>query len=1007
MEPYIFPRSAPINEGYEDARRAEFPGGARMTFSTVESWSTQQLAEFAGLFAESADEQWACQRGVERAAEALEAEIAVLIRSGQVVGAIGFGAGEVPVAQLLDALDRRLETVELDRAGRAWVLASRLEPESRSALIVGRFGKAGFSQEEYDLLRGMARVFSLTLRMLTTLDQERELRRDSQREARQRKQAERQLAHQALHDVLTGLPNRTLLRDRAVQAVKRGSGSSLVAAVIADLDQFTVANEVLGHDRADELLVRVGRRLTDSLRGGELVVGNHTVGRLGGDQFLVLCEGLASEHDAVAVAKLLQDALRAPFELDAGPWQVTASLGIAITECETSRAEAATIVDELFRDVEVATARAKEAGRDRFEMFDHDMGMRLRDRLQLESDLRAALGRDELWLAYQPVVAVEDSSVVMLEALIRWSHPVRGELPPLEFIPVAEQSDLIVRVGEWVIEEACKQLARWQQTPGIDARLRVSVNVSARQLTGELVEFLERTLRDTGIEPADLAIELTETLLIERADVAETVLSAIRDLGVGIVLDDFGCGYSSLGYLKEFELDQIKLDRSFTFGLVDDPRDAKLVSATVELARALGLTVVVEGVENAEQLRILQHLHCDFAQGYYFGRPQRPEELLTRLREATSSEARAPSELEPALADAGIALRSAGAHMSPQQFIGRLAGLFFCLGGALTAPAQLLMGGRGGPRMAIGLGLLGLVSGVVCLRVPWRRVSLRWTHVITLLAIAEVALVVWSLGHPRVFSWFYVLIAVAIGYAAERRTLIFYILLLSVVIQLPVLDSTVSDGLFLPYGVLGAVVLAVTVLATAELRGRLELQQLELRQLALRDPLTGVGNYRLLHDRLEYELRRHARTSRSFAMLTIDLDRFKEINDQLGRSAGDEALRRVGRALHAALRQQDTVVRQGGDEFAVIAPETDDDGAAVLAGRIRERIASVKVGQVTLGAAIGTAIYPNDGPSAQLMLARADARLLEEKASQQPPKAAARSIAPPALDTAAPVPLVG
>jgi diguanylate cyclase (GGDEF)-like protein len=519
--------------------------------------------------------------------------------------------------------------------------------------------------------------------------------------------------------------------------------------------------------------------------------------------------------------------------------------------------------------------------------------------------------------------------------------------------------------------------------------MRVSVNVSARQLTPALVSFVSRTLTRTSIHPSQLALEITETLLIEQAASSRSILESLKQLGVGVVLDDFGTGYSSLSYLKSFPLDQLKVDRSFIAELSDDTRSAKIVSATVEMARALGMTVVAEGVETPAQLEILQRLGCDYAQGYHFAAPAPAPAIARRIEEAARRQR--PASGEPRRGAMPVPDPDASMHGPEEtdrrrrEAVGRVAGALFCIGGVLAIPSGLIVDRAPSPLVVAGLSLLGLCSGAICLLLPWRRLSWHWIHATALLATAEVALSVWALGHAAVFSWYYVLIAAAVGYAfSDRRTLAAYILIIALALAAPLVYIGDPTGDGVPRTLLEIGVIAATVALVAWLREQLESNQAELRELAARDPLTGVGNYRLLHERLEYELRRHQRSHKQLAVLLIDLDRFKQVNERLGHAAGDDVLRRVARAMCGAVRQQDTVARQGGDEFAVLAPETDAEGALTLAARICDRVSEVRIDGETMGATIGFSIYPGDGGSTNVLLARADARMLADKSRARP-----------------------
>jgi diguanylate cyclase (GGDEF)-like protein len=593
----------------------------------AENWSTQQLAEFLAVVSSFTDQRSAIRGAVERAAEALEAEVAALVRESGVEASIGFPAGEVDEAELVVVAEERRPRLEVSGVGSCGVASVPLDDTPPGRLVVARFGDDVFSQEELDLLRGMARVLALALRMLRALEEERALRKASQHEIQQRRRAEKQLAHQALHDALTGLPNRSLLVDRVEHALERAKRSSTsAAAFFVDVDNFKLVNDSLGHQAGDELLIEFADRLENVTRAADTAarLSGATVARLGGDEFVVLCEDLADERDAIRIAERIGSALDPPFVLKDGHVSITASIGIAIAK------EGDTAPDSLIRDADVALYRAKEGGRDRYELFDQAMRARVLERLGVEGDLRQAIGQDELRLFYQPIVSLSGDEIVGVEALIRWQHPKRGLVLPAEFIPIAEESGLIVTIGTWVLEEACRQSAFWQVAHPDWPPLRVFVNVSARQLTGELVDVVSTILRDTGADPARLALEITESVLMEQADSPANLLQSLRDLGVWVALDDFGTGYSSLSYLQHFPLDVLKLDRSFISAPEGEATNLRIVAATIEMGRALDMNMVAEGVETKEQLEQLIDLGCDFAQGYYFARPQ-PAEAITAL----------------------------------------------------------------------------------------------------------------------------------------------------------------------------------------------------------------------------------------------------------------------------------------------------------------------------------------------------------------------------------------
>jgi diguanylate cyclase (GGDEF)-like protein/PAS domain S-box-containing protein len=433
----------------------------------------------------------------------------------------------------------------------------------------------------------------------------------------ERRRIEAQLTHQALHDALTGLPNRTLFLDRVGMALARTRRAEGTAAVLfIDLDRFKLINDSLGHDAGDRVLTTIAERLAHSLRDSD------SVGRLGGDEFAVLCE-VNQARDAMTIAEQIATAVEAPVELDSGQVVVSASIGIAINS------GSATATD-MLENADAAMYRAKERGKARIEIYDESMRIRTLRRLQVESALRAAIEREQLAIYLQPEVELATGEITGAEALVRWNDPARGLVMPGEFIPVAEETGLIVPLGAWVLREACLEAARLRAggTP-----LTVAVNLSARQLSHPgLVGLVADTLDEAGIEPGALCLEITESVLMQDADRAVVLLEELKTLGVSLSLDDFGTGYSSLSYLRRFPVDTVKVDRSFVDGLVDRPSDASIVAAVRDVTRSLGLGVVAEGIETPEQLKRLQELEYERGQGYLFARPGPPEELHELLR---------------------------------------------------------------------------------------------------------------------------------------------------------------------------------------------------------------------------------------------------------------------------------------------------------------------------------------------------------------------------------------
>jgi diguanylate cyclase (GGDEF)-like protein len=762
----------------------------------LRNWSAQQLAEFLAVVSSLPDEASVVVGAVERAAEAVEAEVAALVKDGAVVAAVGYPSGRVPVDQLTRAIAERSPRLDVPGAGSCVLLAIAVDGAVADTLLVARSGDADFDREEASLLRGMVRVLGLTVEMLRVVERERALRQDSESQAeenarllaslqerqnlferlfkiqrsishrapiqgvldavtegaaellgdevvglrlideddpswvllvssvgvdsgslaivrrtplsegiggqaiveervvishdypglpnaltrfvddglksamavpvhrngtvvgslcvastrpeRRYSAAEQELlmafaehaslalndasavdamrrafgeaVHQATHDGLTGLPNRNLVIDRLTHAIARARRRpDTLAVLFIDLDRFKVVNDSLGHSVGDEVLVQVAQRLEEAVRPGD------TVARLAGDEFVVVCEDVEGDADVLALAHRIADAVAAPIPLYGRDAIITASIGIALAG-ESTRAE------DLLRDADVAMYRAKERGRARLELFDEDMRTRMLQRLEIEHALRRALQRREFVLYYQPTVSLATGRIVSVEALLRWPDPERGLVMPDEFIPVAEENGLIMPLGRWALEEACRQLAQWRREYPEWSDLEVSVNLSARQFADpDLVPVVAGALREAGLDPSGLWLEITESVLMEEAESTVETLRALRALGVHLSIDDFGTGYSSLSYLKRFPVDVLKIDRSFVDGLGTDAEDEAIVTAVVRLAQALELGVVAEGVETAGQLAELRRLGCTAVQGYYFGRPMPAADLASKL----------------------------------------------------------------------------------------------------------------------------------------------------------------------------------------------------------------------------------------------------------------------------------------------------------------------------------------------------------------------------------------
>jgi diguanylate cyclase (GGDEF)-like protein len=755
-----------------------------MMRSAVGAWSTQQLAEFMDAVSAIEDSRDAVHTTVERATDLLDAEVGALVSEGVVLASIGYRAGQVPGATLAEVAANGFTVLDVPGVGPCSALAAPLEGSSPGHLLLARRLDDPFSPEEVVLLRGMARVLSLTLQRLRVLEGERALREASQRQvaenqhllgqledrqrllerlakiqrsivvradrqevldsivagaaellreevvglrlvdptdssltilvasrgmgpellkairighvgegaggraitegrvviiepydrspdavpelATQRLQAamaapvqegaervgslvvaswtpgrtyseteqEMLLAfaehaslaltdaktvddalHQALHDPLTGLPNRALFLDRLDHALARASRNKApVAVLFLDLDGFKTANDSLGHAAGDELLVRVGQRLEGAARAGD------TTARFGGDEFALLLEGLEDPEDAAAGAARVLEALRAPFRIKRRDVMVTASIGIA-----TGRSRP----QDLIRNADLAMYRAKAGGKGRYEVFEPSMHAAVVERLQLESDLQRAVEQEEFVLRYQPVVRLGTGRPVGFEALVRWRRD-NGELVlPVDFIPAAEDTGIILSLGRWVLREACAQAARWRRAHNPTV---VSVNISAAQLSQPgIVYDVAAALEDSELPPEDLVLEITETALMNDLDGAVARLEELKRLGVGLSVDDFGTGYSSLQYLRRFPVDTLKIAKQFIDGLRSEGEETALARAIVELANGLGLRVVAEGIESEVQLAALTELGCDLGQGHLFAWALTPEDAVALL----------------------------------------------------------------------------------------------------------------------------------------------------------------------------------------------------------------------------------------------------------------------------------------------------------------------------------------------------------------------------------------
>jgi diguanylate cyclase (GGDEF)-like protein len=428
----------------------------------------------------------------------------------------------------------------------------------------------------------------------------------------ERKRMEAALIRQAFEDDLTALPNRALFRDRLSHALERRHRThARVAVLLLDLDGFKRVNDSLGHASGDELLRVVGRRLSASVRSGE------TVARLGGDEFVVILEDLAPSEDPFVLAERLLGLLSLPIPVAGRELTVGVSIGLAVADSGDDE-------ESVLRNADMAMYAAKAAGKGCVRIYDPAMHREAVEWLELESDLRAGMDQEEFCLEYQPLVHIERGSVKGFEALLRWNHPRRGWVMPSQFIPIAEETGLIVALGRWVLREACRQAATWPRCPD-GTTPSVSVNVAARQLDSEeFAEDVREALSASGLPPSRLVLEITESDVTRAREAALHKLEALRALGVRVAIDDFGTGYSSLGHLQYFPVDELKIDRSFVQRVTGGDRDAAFVRTIIGLARSLSADVVAEGIEEELQRRFLRRAGCDLGQGFHFSRPMPP-----------------------------------------------------------------------------------------------------------------------------------------------------------------------------------------------------------------------------------------------------------------------------------------------------------------------------------------------------------------------------------------------
>ena len=440
----------------------------------------------------------------------------------------------------------------------------------------------------------------------------------------ERKRAEEQLLHDAFHDGLTALSNRALFMNHLRLTVERCKSrhNSPYAVLFLDFDRFKIVNDSLGHAEGDKLLVQIARRLEAATRTGDLVA------RLGGDEFVVLLNELVAENEAVLIAERIQSHLKNPFDLSGNKIFITASIGIALSSAGCQSAE------DMVRDADIAMYRAKTKGKAQYQVFDRSMHVQASKRLSFETEMHRALEREEFLLHYQPIINLETEKLQGFEALVRWKHPERGMIPPFEFIPAAEENNLILPLGDWILRESCRQMRQWQNDYPETPLLTVSVNLSSKQfLQPDLTEQVTRALDASGLDPGSLKLEITESHVMENTEMAIRTMNNLKILGVELSLDDFGTGYSSLSYLHRLPVSYLKIDRSFVNRMIESAENGEIVSTIVKLGQNLKMKVIAEGIETPDQLCYLKKLTCEYGQGYLFSKPLEPASALTFIGE--------------------------------------------------------------------------------------------------------------------------------------------------------------------------------------------------------------------------------------------------------------------------------------------------------------------------------------------------------------------------------------
>ena len=494
----------------------------------------------------------------------------------------------------------------------------RIHPEDKETVIdelnAHLQGETNHFENEHRVLHGKDEYRWVLIRGLAVKDESGKALRiaGSLTDIDERKLAEAKLEHDAVHDALTGLPNRKCLMNRLARSIerKRHNKSYGFATLFIDLDRFKTINDSMGHQAGDELLLSITEKLQKVVRPSDMVA------RLGGDEFVVLLESVTDQQLVEQIADRIQVELQQPINIGGQEIYSSASIGIVLG---TNNYDTP---DDLVRDADMAMYRAKTKGKARFEIFDPQVHAGAVSQLQLEIDLRRAIERREFVLHYQPIISLVSEVMIGFESLIRWNHPERGMVPPNDFIPVAEETGLILYIGQWVLFESCRQMREWQDKYNLAEPLIVSVNLSARQLEQkDLIMQIEHILYETRFEARNLKLEITESVIMNNAEQAAETVKQLREMGIRVSIDDFGTGYSSLSYLHHFPIDTLKVDRSFINRIGAEKENGEIVQTIINLAYNLGMEVVAEGVETAEQLEFLREIQCGYCQGFFYSRP--------------------------------------------------------------------------------------------------------------------------------------------------------------------------------------------------------------------------------------------------------------------------------------------------------------------------------------------------------------------------------------------------